>query len=174
MVLQYFLNTYQAIRLCFKSRRIVKMPTLKTTVLIDEQQEQIMLGYAYAEEVRPEIDGREIDGHEMKSTEVSYKPLLSAQQQLALMNLVKVDDPEAKQQLVAHNLRLVVNIAKRYSDRGVALLDLVREGNLGLIHALENFDLEGGFRFAAYAARCVRQNIERAIMNQGNQTSCVA
>jgi RNA polymerase nonessential primary-like sigma factor len=103
---------------------------------------------------------------DMETTEVSQKPLLSPQQQLALMNLVKVDDPIAKQQVITHNLRLVVSIAKRYSNRGVALLDLVSEGTMGLIHALKYFELEGGFRFAAYAAQCVRQNIERTIMSQ--------
>jgi RNA polymerase nonessential primary-like sigma factor len=120
-----------------------------------------MTEYAYSENVLPETYGIE-----MEFTGVSQKPLLSAQQQLALMSLVKVDDPVAKQHVIAHNLRLVVNIAKRYSDHGVALLELVREGTMGLIHALENFELEGGFRFAAYAAQCVRHNIERAIMNQ--------
>jgi RNA polymerase nonessential primary-like sigma factor len=103
---------------------------------------------------------------EIETTDLSQKPVLHPQQQLALMNLVKVDDPIAKRQVIAHNLRLVVNIAKRYSNCGVALLDLVSEGTMGLIHALKYFELEGGFRFAAYAAQCVRQNIERTIINQ--------
>lgn len=111
--------------------------------------------------VLPEIFKLELD-----SVDGSPKPLLSPQQQLALMSLVKVDDPVAKQHVIAHNLHLVVNIAKRYSNRGVALMDLVSEGTMGLIHALENFELEGGFRFATYAAQCVRQSIERTIMNQ--------
>ena len=128
-----------------------------------------MMECVYSEDVLPDVCG-----FEMGLAEVAQKPLLSTQQQVALMNLVRVDDPVAKQQLIAHNLRLVINIAKRYSDRGVALLDLVREGAQGLIHALETFELEGGFRFAAYAARCVRQNIERAIMNRNNQMSCAA
>jgi len=120
-----------------------------------------MTEYAY-----PENDLPEAFRLEMESTGNSQKSLLNTQQQLALMTLIKVDDPVTKQYVIAHNLRLVVNIAKRYSNHGVALLDLVSEGTMGLIHALENFELEGGFRFAAYAARCVRQNIERAIMNQ--------
>ena len=103
---------------------------------------------------------------EIEATEVSKKQLLSPQLQLALMSLVKMDDPIAKRQVIAHNLRLVINIAERYSNRGVALLDLIRVGTMGLIHALENFELEGGFRFANYAAQCVRQNIERTILNQ--------
>ena len=127
------------------------------------------MGYVYSEDVLPEVCG-----FEMELAEVAQKPLLSNEQQLALMSLVRVDDPVAKQQLIAHNLRLVINIARRYSDRGVELLDLVREGAQGLIHALESFELEGGFRFAAYAARCVRLNIECAIANHKNQMLCIA
>lgn len=108
----------------------------------------------------------EFYGLEIESNDDSKRLPLSNQQHQALMNLVKVDDPVTKRQVVAHNLLLVVNIAKRYSGHGVALLELIREGNRGLIHAMERFEMEGGFRFAAYAARCVRQNIEYTIMNQ--------
>jgi len=69
------------------------------------------------------------------------------------------------EKIISHNLRiaLVDNIAMHYVDRGMALSDLIKEGNLGLTHALENFEFEGGSRFSTYAARCVRQSIERAI-----------
>lgn len=117
-----------------------------------------MTKYANSEDVLQELYGI--------AAEASQKSLLSDWQHRKLMNLVTVDDPDEKQQLIAHNLRLVVNIAKRYSDHGVALLELIREGNRGLIHAMESFELEGGFKFAAYAARCVRQSIECTIMNQ--------
>lgn len=109
---------------------------------------------------------QEFHGIETGSVAAIQRSLLSNQQHQALMNLVKVNDPDTKQQVIDHNLRTVVNIAKRYSDHGVALLELIREGNRGLIHAMETFGLEGGFRFAAYAAHCVRQNIECTIMNQ--------
>src|SRR6185436_19111022 len=72
----------------------------------------------------------------------------------------------ARQRLIEHNLRLVVSIAKHYTNRGLALPDLIEEGNLGLIHALEKFDAERGFRFTTYATWWIRQAVERAIMNQ--------
>ena len=128
-----------------------------------------MMKYVYSSDVLPEVSELE-----MESTEALQKPLLSNEQQLALMSLVKAEDPATKQQLIAHNLRLVVKIAKRYSDHGVALYDLVREGVQGLIHALKNFELEGGFRFADYARQCIRQSIERAIMRQNNRMLFVA
>lgn len=69
------------------------------------------------------------------------------------------------EKIISHNLRiaLVENIAMRYADHGIELSELIKEGNLGLTHALENFELEGGSRFSTYAARCVRQSIARAI-----------
>ena len=75
-------------------------------------------------------------------------------------------DFAARQRLIEHNLRLVVSIAKHYTNRGLALPDLIEEGNLGLIHALDKFDAERGFRFTTYATWWIRQAVERAIMNQ--------
>ncbi len=111
---------------------------------------------------------KEVCGPEMELTDTEKQCLLSHQQQLALIHLVKENDPDAKMQVINHNLRSIANIAKRYAHHGVNFLDIFREGVIGFIHALRNFELEGGFRFAAYAARCVRQNIELVIMNQKN------
>ncbi|MCB1886881.1 MAG: RNA polymerase sigma factor RpoS [Rhodocyclaceae bacterium] len=98
--------------------------------------------------------------------EIGANPLLTAEEELALTRLVRKGDFDARQIMIERNLRLVVNIAKHYLNRGIPLLDLVEEGNLGLMHALEKFDPERGFRFSTYATWWIRQNIERAIMNQ--------
>lgn len=98
--------------------------------------------------------------------EIGANPLLTAEEELVLSRRVRLGDFEARQTMIERNLRLVVNIAKHYLNRGIPLLDLVEEGNLGLIHALEKFDPERGFRFSTYATWWIRQTIERAIMNQ--------
>lgn len=98
--------------------------------------------------------------------DIGANPLLTAEEEAALARRVRQGDFEARQIMIERNLRLVVNIAKHYLNRGIPLLDLVEEGNLGLMHALEKFDPERGFRFSTYATWWIRQNIERAIMNQ--------
>lgn len=106
------------------------------------------------------------DATQLYLNEIGHNPLLTAQEEFSLAQLVTQGDFAARQKMIEHNLRLVVNIAKHYLSRGLALLDLIEEGNLGLIHALEKFDPARGFRFSTYATWWIRQNIERAIMNQ--------
>jgi RNA polymerase nonessential primary-like sigma factor len=98
--------------------------------------------------------------------EIGREGLLSQPEERALAFRVRQGDFEARQKMIEHNLRLVVNIAKHYLNRGLTLLDLIEEGNLGLMHALDKFEPERGFRFSTYATWWIRQNIERAIMNQ--------
>jgi len=122
-----------------------------------------------SDDVLPELYELELD-----IAEVPQNSLLSLEQKHALMNLFSTDDLTTKRQLIIHNLRLVIRIAKHYSNREVALPDLVKVGTQGLIHALEHFELEGGFRFAAYAAKCVRNSIENFIMSRKNTLSLAA
>jgi RNA polymerase nonessential primary-like sigma factor len=98
--------------------------------------------------------------------EIGHNALLTAKEEAELTRLVKQDDFNARQRMIECNLRLVVNIAKHYTNHGVALLDLIEEGNMGMMHALDKFDPERGFRFSTYATWWIRQNIERCIMNQ--------
>ncbi len=115
--------------------------------------------------VAPELDLLE-DVTQLYLNEIGAKPLLTPEEELATARALRQGSFSARQKMIEHNLRLVVNIAKHYLNRGIPLLDLVEEGNLGLIHALEKFDPERGFRFSTYATWWIRQNIERGIMNQ--------
>jgi RNA polymerase nonessential primary-like sigma factor len=103
---------------------------------------------------------------QMYLNEIGHHSLLTQVEELALARRMKAGDFEARQKLIEQNLRLVVSIAKHYRDRGLPLLDLISEGNLGLMHALEKFDPERGFRISTYATWWIRQNVERAIMCQ--------
>lgn len=98
--------------------------------------------------------------------DIGHNALLTPDEERRLARLVVQGDFAARQKMIEHNLRLVVNIAKHYINRGMALLDLIEEGNIGLMHALEKFDPERGFRFSTYATWWIRQSIERSIMNQ--------
>jgi RNA polymerase nonessential primary-like sigma factor len=97
---------------------------------------------------------------------IGLNRLFTPAEELHYARLTAAGEFGARQKMIEHNLRLVVNVAKQYLNRGMPLLDLVEEGNLGLMHALDKFDPERGFRFSTYATWWIRQNIERAIMNQ--------
>jgi len=99
-------------------------------------------------------------------SEIGISPLLSADEEKHFARCALKGDESARQRMIKSNLRLVVKIARHYLNRGLPLLDLIEEGNLGLIHAVKKFDPERGFRFSTYATWWIRQAIERAIMNQ--------
>ncbi|MBI2792556.1 MAG: RNA polymerase sigma factor RpoS [Gammaproteobacteria bacterium] len=108
----------------------------------------------------------EIDPTQIYLKEIGASPLLSAEEEIFYARLSLEGDLKARNHMIQCNLRLVVKISRRYLNRGLSLLDLIEEGNLGLIRAVEKFDPERGFRFSTYATWWIRQNIERALMNQ--------
>lgn len=107
-----------------------------------------------------------LDATQIYLNEIGFSPLLSAEEEVFFARKALKGDEAARKRMIESNLRLVVKISRRYVNRGLALLDLIEEGNLGLIRAVEKFDPERGFRFSTYATWWIRQTIERAIMNQ--------
>ena len=112
------------------------------------------------------IARRDLDATQLYLKEIEFSPLLSPEEEKKYGRLAREGDEYGRKKMIVCNLRLVVKIARRYMGRGLPLPDLIEEGNLGLIHAVEKFDPEKGFRFSTYATWWIRQNIERAIMNQ--------
>jgi len=110
-------------------------------------------------------DGQ-MDATRLYLSEIGFSPLLTAEEEVFYSRKSLKGDEASRKKMIECNLRLVVKIARRYLNRGLALLDLIEEGNLGLIRAVEKFDPERGFRFSTYATWWIRQTIERAIMNQ--------
>jgi len=107
-----------------------------------------------------------MDATQLYLSEIGYSPLLTAPEEVYYSRRSQRGDEVSRKRMIESNLRLVVKISRRYNNRGLSLLDLVEEGNLGLIRAVEKFDAEKGFRFSTYATWWIRQTIERAIMNQ--------
>ncbi len=112
------------------------------------------------------IPDGQLDATRLYLGEIGFTSLLTADEEKYYSRLALKGDESGRKKMIECNLRLVVKIARRYLNRGLALLDLIEEGNLGLIRAVEKFDPERGFRFSTYATWWIRQTIERAIMNQ--------
>lgn len=145
--------------------------TNDTNALPNDEDEDIQIN-PEEEEAEVEIDLSVPDGVSiddpvrMYLKEIGRVPLLNAEKEITLAKAVVEGDEEAKRQLTEANLRLVVSIAKRYVGRGMLFLDLIQEGNLGLIKAVEKFDYAKGFKFSTYATWWIRQAITRAIADQ--------
>ncbi len=124
-------------------------------------EEETAKVYEVEEAATPQADATRI-----YLKEIGFSSLLTAEEEVYYARLALKGDAQARKHMIESNLRLVVKIARRYMNRGLALLDLIEEGNLGLIRAVEKFDPERGFRFSTYATWWIRQTIERGIMNQ--------
>ncbi len=150
------------------------LPDASDEPLLVEDTDDVIPPVAEAEPVAEEpvryeagaIPDGQLDATRLYLNEIGYSPLLTAEEEKHYSRLALKGDMAARQKMIECNLRLVVKIARRYLNRGLALLDLIEEGNLGLIRAVEKFDPERGFRFSTYATWWIRQTIERAIMNQ--------
>lgn len=112
------------------------------------------------------VTSAELDATKLYLKEIEYSPLLTPEQEVTYGRLARAGDPAGRHKMIVCNLRLVVKIARRYMNRGLTLADLIEEGNLGLMRAVEKFDPERGFRFSTYATWWIRQTIERGLMNQ--------
>lgn len=142
--------------------------------------DEIEQSVVFPEEVEKEYEGKREDEPEilhsergsaedpvrMYLKEIGRIPLLSSEEEIELAKRMEMGDEEAKKKLSEANLRLTVSIAKRYSGRGMQFLDLIQEGNLGLIKAVEKFDYRKGYKFSTYATWWIRQSITRAIADQ--------
>lgn len=109
---------------------------------------------------------KSLDATQLYLNEIGFSPLLTPEEEVHFARLARKGVDAGRRRMIESNLRLVVKISRRYVNRGLSLLDLIEEGNLGLIRAVEKFDPERGFRFSTYATWWIRQTIERAIMNQ--------
>nr|WP_081430992.1 RNA polymerase sigma factor RpoS [Nitrosococcus oceani] len=130
-----------------------------------EEPQHLSINPENTRESQP-LGDHEFDATHLYLSEIGCAPLLTAEEEVYHARLAKKGNPAGRKRMIESNLRLVVKISRRYMNRGLALLDLIEEGNLGLIHAVEKFDPEMGFRFSTYATWWIRQTIERALMNQ--------
>jgi len=134
--------------------------------VIDEADASEVFSNVLKKSLLSRVSDKELDATQIYLSEIGYSSLLTAEEEVKYSRLAQAGNEDARKRMIVSNLRLVVKIARYYMNRGMAFLDLIEEGNLGLIHAVEKFDPERGFRFSTYATWWIRQTIERAIMNQ--------
>ncbi|MCE0558613.1 RNA polymerase sigma factor RpoS [Motilimonas sp. E26] len=144
----------------------VKAKTDNLDLVDDEELIALDVEEEIDEELMVASEVKNLDATQLYLGEIGFSPLLTAEEEVYYARRALRGDEVARKRMIESNLRLVVKIARRYNNRGLALLDLIEEGNLGLIRAVEKFDPERGFRFSTYATWWIRQTIERAIMNQ--------
>ncbi|WP_298775887.1 RNA polymerase sigma factor RpoS [uncultured Shewanella sp.] len=147
----------------------------QTQPLVDLSKDESDLALSHKDDETKDVDldqqvqddiQKNLDATQLYLGEIGFSPLLSAEEEVYFSRKSLKGCEKSRNRMIESNLRLVVKIARRYNNRGLALLDLIEEGNLGLIRAVEKFDPERGFRFSTYATWWIRQTIERAIMNQ--------
>ncbi|MFT4652891.1 MAG: RNA polymerase nonessential primary-like sigma factor [Patiriisocius sp.] len=148
----------------YKSPKCGNSQNVEATHKSDNSGNNNKSDYAQAKKDQPAL--KQLDATQIYLTEIGYSPLLTAQEEVKYAREAIAGVKSSRERMIVSNLRLVVKIARRYNHRGMALLDLIEEGNLGLIRAVEKFDPERGFRFSTYATWWIRQTIERALMNQ--------
>ena len=136
------------------------LETDEETILDDDSSDVVATSATFT------VSSHEMDATQMYLREIEFSSLLTPEEEVRYGRLARQGDELGRKKMITCNLRLVVKIARRYMGRGLPLPDLIEEGNLGLIHAVEKFDPERGFRFSTYATWWIRQNIERALMNQ--------
>jgi len=130
---------------------------------VEDKQEKLVSEDVIKEDLNSK---KSLDATQLYLNEIGFSPLLSAEEEVFYARLALKGDEAGRKRMIESNLRLVVKISRRYVNRGLTLLDLIEEGNLGLIRAVEKFDPERGFRFSTYATWWIRQTIERGLMNQ--------
>jgi len=135
--------------------------------LDDETVEKKQKELVSDDQIKEDLSSKKsLDATQLYLNEIGFSPLLSAEEEVYYSRLALSGDEAGRKRMIESNLRLVVKISRRYVNRGLTLLDLIEEGNLGLIRAVEKFDPERGFRFSTYATWWIRQTIERGLMNQ--------
>jgi len=155
-----------------RANRVVQ-PVLQTNSKLEEDDNEDVVCSESGKRKRKSIRAtkskpvpKQLDVTQIYLNEIGYSPLLSAQEEVKFAREAIKGVKASRERMIVSNLRLVVKIARRYNHRGMALLDLIEEGNLGLMRAVDKFDPERGFRFSTYATWWIRQTIERALMNQ--------
>ena len=149
-----------------KTKRTTKLDRETAMTADKTDSDSAVMSKARSEVHEDLVNAKHLDATQLYLNEIGFSPLLTAEEEVYFSRKSLRGCEASRKRMIESNLRLVVKIARRYINRGLTLLDLIEEGNLGLIRAVEKFDPERGFRFSTYATWWIRQTIERAIMNQ--------